>query len=84
MTEWVVGDVSHRRQAGVFRLHVWPLKASEECSYGAWALIPEDGDSSVLPSSARARQEFTSLDEAKEWIEKAVRKVCQTAMADLE
>jgi hypothetical protein len=94
MTKWTVGDTAHHRQAGIFDMVAWPIKADEktckvfrlskQASYSSWAAIPSDGDSNILPSSVRARREFATLDEAKAWIEGEVRRVCQTAIDELE
>lgn len=84
MSKWTKGWCSHERQAGIFELNVWPLEASTKHPYSCWAVIPDDGNSRTLPSSTRAKVKFSSLDEAKTWIEDAVRQMCQTTIDALK
>ena len=65
MKTWIKGEVSHALAAGIFRLNVWPVRG--DGPFQGWAVIPEDGDSNVLPSKGG----FATADEAKEWIEDA-------------
>lgn len=73
---WIKIDCGYRCDIGIFRLSVWP----HHPPFSAWAGIPEDGGSSVLPSSDR---DIPDLESAKKWIEDEIRAVCTKALEGL-
>lgn len=53
MSQWTGGEtestLGHHRHVGIFRLHVWGHEKVPG-GFSAWAVIPRDGDSNILPS----------------------------------
>jgi hypothetical protein len=78
MTEWTEVFAGYRRKAEIFDLHVWPKNNTHD-PYQAWAVISEDGNSTVLP----CKSGFESLQDAKGWIEGAMLELCEAVQSDL-
>lgn len=74
---WKKTYTCHVLRVGVFQLCVWPV--SGKGPFEAWTVIPDDGNSTVLPSVSA----LDSVDEAKTVIIKRFKRVLTEALVDI-